>query len=356
MDQCAIIPRLTGGFKGKFTFESGARAPAFSRLREFVLIIGLKRGEGHVSGTDIFLSYARNDQSIARMFADRLVMEGFAVWWDASLRSGQTFDEVIEKQLRDSKAVVVLWSPRSVASRWVRAEATLADRRNKLVPAIIEACDRPIIFELTHAADLCDWEGDTSDARWKTFVLDLKQLVEAEAGASSPLEPPARPEPPAPKASAGHLAAAPPAAYEPKQSVSEVAADDQSPSAELHCLEIEPGELIGDPVAITSSSMRIGRCAPSEVILPHKSVSREHCVIGLANDELLVTDQNSTNGTYINGVRITRATILPVGSILKLGEVSLKHAVRTDTAARPHSQFRQASAVPLQAGRLAAAS
>ena len=93
------------------------------------------------------------------------------------LRSGQTFDEVIEKELRAAKAVVVLWSPRSVLSRWVRAEATLADRRNKLVPAIIEACDRPIIFELTHAADLSDWTGDTTDNRWRTLVNDLRRLV-----------------------------------------------------------------------------------------------------------------------------------------------------------------------------------
>jgi pSer/pThr/pTyr-binding forkhead associated (FHA) protein len=119
---------------------------------------------------------------------------------------------------------------------------------------------------------------------------------------------------------------------------------------------MEPGELIGDPVAINSSSMKIGRCAPAEVILPHKSVSREHCIIGLANDELFVTDQNSTNGTYIDGVRITRATILPVGSILKVGEVSLRHAVRTDATVQPQSQFRPMAGQPLQAGRFAAAS
>ena len=107
------------------------------------------------------------------------------MWWDAALRSGETFDEVIEKELRAAKAVVVLWSPRSVASRWVRAEATLADRRNKLVPAIIEACDRPIIFELTHAADLSDWTGDTSDSRWQTLVSDLRRLVDGSKDAAS---------------------------------------------------------------------------------------------------------------------------------------------------------------------------
>ena len=134
-----------------------------------------------MSGTDVFLSYARQDRQTARIFAECLTQEGFKVWWDASLHSGQTFDEVIEQKLRDAKAVVVLWSPRSVASRWVRAEATLADRRNKLVPAIIEACDRPIVFELTHTSELADWHGDRSDLRWTTFVDDLGRLVHARA-------------------------------------------------------------------------------------------------------------------------------------------------------------------------------
>ena len=73
-----------------------------------------------MSGTDIFISYARTDRPVARAFAECLLEEGFNVWWDASLHSGETFDEVIEQRLRDAKAVVVLWSPRSVASRWVR--------------------------------------------------------------------------------------------------------------------------------------------------------------------------------------------------------------------------------------------
>src|SRR4029453_4749058 len=112
------------------------------------------------------------------MFAEGLADEGFSVWWDASLAPGETFDEVIEQKLRDAGAVVVLWSPRSVASRWVRAEATLADRRKKLAPAIIEPCDRPTIFELTHAADLCEWTGDINDIHWQAFMEDLRRLIE----------------------------------------------------------------------------------------------------------------------------------------------------------------------------------
>src|ERR1043165_8794347 len=131
-----------------------------------------------MSGTDIFLSYARTDRAAARMFAEAFADEGFSVWWDAALHSGETFDEVIEQKLRESGAVVVLWSPRSVASRWVRAEATQADRRNKLAPAIIEPCDRPIVFELTHTAELADWHGDRSDVRWRQFVEDLSRLVD----------------------------------------------------------------------------------------------------------------------------------------------------------------------------------
>ena len=62
--------------------------------------------------------------------------------------------------LREAKAVVVLWSKHSVDSRWVRAEATQADRHGTLVPVMIEPCKRPIMFELTHTADLSHWKGD----------------------------------------------------------------------------------------------------------------------------------------------------------------------------------------------------
>ena len=77
---------------------------------------------------DVFLSYSRDDQAIARRFATALERAGFSVWWDQTLIAGEAFDEATERALEGASAVVVLWSKKSVASRWVRAEATQANR------------------------------------------------------------------------------------------------------------------------------------------------------------------------------------------------------------------------------------
>ena len=289
------------------------------------------------------------------------------MWWDAALRSGQTFDEVIEKELRAAKAVVVLWSPRSVASRWVRAEATLADRRNILVPAIIESCDRPIIFELTHAADLADWTGDTSDIRWRTLVNDLRRLVrggEDEAApqpvaaepAAKPISGPAASTPqrpadrdaanaqPLPLANVDELMFAAarlrearggsrlvkPTQVEEEQTQFYKRSDDHLHEGDkIHCLQRLDGELPETRFVITPSGLKIGRTAPADIIVAGAGVSRAHCLVELAGDQLRVLDLNSTNGTYIDNERIGGAAILSIGSILRVGNVSFEHEVRT---------------------------
>ncbi|MFO7325089.1 MAG: toll/interleukin-1 receptor domain-containing protein [Pseudomonadota bacterium] len=151
---------------------------------------------------DVFLSYCHDDQSAARRFAGALEDEGFEVWWDDVLNPGEAFDQVTEAALRAARAVVVLWTHRSVASRWVRSEATQAARYGTLVPVALEPCDRPIQFELTHTADLAGWNGDRSDARWRSFVERLRKFVaRPDAGATGTAEVPAAPAPPSPPAS-----------------------------------------------------------------------------------------------------------------------------------------------------------
>jgi TolB-like protein len=60
----------------------------------------------------------------------------------------------------------------------VRAEATLADRNKTLVPVMIEDCERPIMFELTHTADLSHWTGDPNDKASQSYLAGLRRFVD----------------------------------------------------------------------------------------------------------------------------------------------------------------------------------
>jgi TolB-like protein/Flp pilus assembly protein TadD len=144
---------------------------------------------------DVFLSYNREDAAVAKLFADAFAREGFDVWWDVTLRSGETYDEVTEAALRGAKAVVVLWSPRSVASHWVRAEATIAHRARTFVPATIEPCDKPVMFELTQTADLAHWGGEADDSTWLAFLDDVRRRVGCDAPEVVKAAPPPIPAP-----------------------------------------------------------------------------------------------------------------------------------------------------------------
>jgi len=285
-----------------------------------------------LSGSDIFISYSSQDRDSARQFAEALQQEGFAVWWDDALHSGETFDEVIEAELRSATAVVVLWSPRSVTSRWVRAEATIADRRGKLVPAIIEPCERPIIFELTHTVDLSHWNGEGSDRVWQVFVNDLRRLTgkTGDAPAASSMQqaaPPSHQQNPIPVQEPNSFDDD--EEYNPTQIYvrsADVASFETEP---VHCLAwSREGERdVNFPIGIAGA--KIGRASPAEIIVADPLISRSHCKVELVGDELYVTDLNSTNGTFIDDDRVVSVTALPVGSILKLGESELVHQILT---------------------------
>lgn len=330
-----------------------------------------------MSGPDIFISYCRQERAVARLFAESLTGEGLKVWWDAVLHSGETFDEVIERNLRAAKAVLVLWSPQSVTSRWVRAEATQADRANKLVPVIIEPCNLPIIFELTHTTDLAGWEGDRSDHRWQSLIHDLRRLVgpasDDVAARSAKVDAPEAakssliaadekdelkqakiPEPAneqeletgkkADAASEDELfralerLARKKASVLEKKTQAEQAQEEffkrsdeyrDEEGEEVHCLRRVHADESEPYYVVKPSGLKIGRTAPADIVVSEPSVSREHCVVEMSAGKLRVMDLNSTNGTYVDNKRIGRAEMLGIGSVLRVGNVSFEHVVRT---------------------------
>jgi formylglycine-generating enzyme required for sulfatase activity len=78
--------------------------------------------------------------------------------------------------------VVVLWSPRSVTSEWVRTEAHYGKDRGKLVPATIEPCTVPIAFTLTQTVNLVGWQGDRQDRQWRKLLTWITDLISTKPG------------------------------------------------------------------------------------------------------------------------------------------------------------------------------
>jgi C-terminal of Roc, COR, domain/TIR domain len=82
---------------------------------------------------DIFLSYSNKDGAQIQSLADELERKPISVWYDQGLIAGQPYRDVLRERIETVKAVVVLWTESSITSKWVKAEADLADRHNKLI-------------------------------------------------------------------------------------------------------------------------------------------------------------------------------------------------------------------------------
>jgi len=67
----------------------------------------------------------------------------------------------------------------------------------------------------------------------------------------------------------------------------------------------------------------VGRVEDNAFQIAEPSVSSRHCEISLRGSEVVVKDLNSTNGTFINGEKITEAVLKP-GQTLRLGNIELK--------------------------------
>ena len=67
----------------------------------------------------------------------------------------------------------------------------------------------------------------------------------------------------------------------------------------------------------------VGRVEENTFQIADGSVSSRHAEILRQGSEILVRDLNSTNGTYINGEKISEAVLKP-GQILRFGQVELK--------------------------------
>jgi pSer/pThr/pTyr-binding forkhead associated (FHA) protein len=101
---------------------------------------------------------------------------------------------------------------------------------------------------------------------------------------------------------------------------------------------------------LASGSLTIGRLPTTDIPLDDTLVSRIHARIGVADDgTIVVEDLHSTNGVYVNGLRVTRAvTQLHDGDRLLIGttELSLFATRRRRISDRPTARPQRAPSLP----------
>jgi pSer/pThr/pTyr-binding forkhead associated (FHA) protein len=94
---------------------------------------------------------------------------------------------------------------------------------------------------------------------------------------------------------------------------------------------LSPG-MTGRTHDLKAEKTTIGRLEDNTFPILEASISSHHCEVLLRGNDVVVKDLGSTNGTFINGDRITESPLKP-GQILRLGQVEIR--LETETPPTP---------------------
>jgi pSer/pThr/pTyr-binding forkhead associated (FHA) protein len=99
-------------------------------------------------------------------------------------------------------------------------------------------------------------------------------------------------------------------------------------------LKIVQGSNAGKEVKIPVPKCVIGRADDCHIKPQSDAISRKHCVIITTENEVVVRDLNSRNGTFVNGERVGEEAVLLTGDQLRVGPLEFEMIIE-HTVAKP---------------------
>lgn len=85
-------------------------------------------------------------------------------------------------------------------------------------------------------------------------------------------------------------------------------------------LVIIEGENAGREIPLTERELHIGRAVSSDLVITDEFASTQHAKLVLINDEWLIQDLNSTNGTFLSGVRVGIPAVVKLNTPVRVGK------------------------------------
>ncbi|WP_166791510.1 FHA domain-containing protein [Cryobacterium sp. Hh38] len=89
-------------------------------------------------------------------------------------------------------------------------------------------------------------------------------------------------------------------------------------------LVITSGPKSGTEFPLSTETITIGRSADSSLVIRDDYTSTHHARLMLWNDEWMLQDLDSTNGTFLAGTRVTVPTKIPLNATVKIGATSFE--------------------------------
>jgi len=94
----------------------------------------------------------------------------------------------------------------------------------------------------------------------------------------------------------------------------------------LHLTEVSPSPF-SDQIEIDHFPFILGRSSSCDHQVFHPMVSRKHCELLKAENEVKILDLHSSNGTYVNGQRVRETGVLRDGDEVNIACVSYRVTV-----------------------------
>lgn len=85
-------------------------------------------------------------------------------------------------------------------------------------------------------------------------------------------------------------------------------------------LVMHSGPTPGKTFALDGDVLTIGREASNQIAINDAEISRKHSQLVSQGGKYVLTDLGSTNGTFVNGQRLTGQHVLQPGEVISLGE------------------------------------